>query len=33
MIRVMVKNLEDNSLECLTPVELASFRLVKMEKS
>lgn len=32
MIRVMVKNLEDNSLECLTPVELASFRLVKFEK-
>lgn len=31
MIRVMVKNLEDNSLECLTPVELVTFRLVKLE--
>lgn len=32
MIKVIIRTLEDNSLECLTPVELASFRLVKMEK-
>ena len=32
MIKVITRNLEDNSLECLTPVELATFRLIKMEK-
>lgn len=32
MIRVMVRNLEDNSLECFTPVDLATFSLIKMEK-
>ncbi len=31
MIRVMVRNLEDNSLECFTPVEMSTFRLVKLE--
>lgn len=32
MIKVITRNLKDNSLECLTPVELGTFRLVKMEK-
>lgn len=32
MIKVITRNLEDNSLECLTPVELATFRLIKLEK-
>ena len=31
MIRVITRNLEDNSLECLTPADLATFRLVKLE--
>ena len=31
MIRVIIRNLEDNSLECLTPIDLATFRLVKLE--
>ena len=32
MIKVINRNLEDNSLECLTPVDLATFRLIKSEK-
>ena len=32
MIKVINRTLEDNSLECLTPVDMATFRLIKMEK-
>lgn len=32
MVKVIIRKPEDNSLERLAPVELATFRLVKLEK-